>query len=582
MHELFVAAKARVTDEVSRDLATTPDGIGEHVVAAVLREVQSAAAQPDLLARLLLLAYDVIIRARNSGVQAGSTAASTAGFCALREYPNHAGVVAGAFSVLASVAPALSRADTAALLREAVQTLACDDANSVRSKCGVAYYATVALNNAVANNPPNKQSAIILGAVAAIATAMGRYVDEEKLQTAGCMALHALGGREMLPNAGIALDAVLSAMRAFPDAADLQKNGGLALSSVLKSNNALQADCARAGGLQLMAATLRRHVGDAEVCEAVCLGMNNMHMWQPACAHAVPAAVALTALQSVVAALCAHTAHAPTQEFGIHALGQLCGLPEVARHAASLHVFHAIVGGMSAHPNNVCVQTVGCMAFSCICRKGQPPNRAAAVEAGAIPALVRALRTSYSRTALRSGAADHEMRYGYRRDNSDSPGPNAFAIAGLCCLYEHHGDPSNADAAPGELLSGVPALHEGVMAVLHRVKCADGSVAEKRRMELVKEFTASAILHGIACPDCSDCDALRARGELCGLKTCTMSTPFRPDFSDRGETPVLSAGSMKLCARCKTVAYCSLEHQREDWRVHKPACTALCSRRAAA
>jgi hypothetical protein len=30
--------------------------------------------------------------------------------------------------------------------------------------------------------------------------------------------------------------------------------------------------------------------------------------------------------------------------------------------------------------------------------------------------------------------------------------------------------------------------------------------------------------------------------------------------------------AIKRCARCKTVAYCGIEHQRKDWKIHKRFC----------
>ena len=577
VQQLFDAAMERVKRSERSPGAETAH-VSVSLLKAVLRELRDAAAQPELVVRLLQMVSKIISHVGSEALQGDAAdCACTEAFRALREHASRADVAVDAFVVLASVGPAMSRGNMAALLREAVQTLGCD-AGSARSKRDVARFATIALNNVLANNRPNKQSAVILGAVPALATAMARHPGDETLQSAGSAALHALGGRlEPLQDAAGALDAVVAAMRAYPASVTLQKNASLALSSVLHSNDALQVHFVRSGGLQLFVAALQRHGADADVCEAVCVAMTNLEGWsRPAMRAVAQESEVVAAMKSVVAAMRSHTTHAPTQEFGIQALGQLCGLPEVARLAADSHVLEAIVGGMGAHPKNVCVQTAGCLSLSHIFHHDHVPNRAAAVQVGAVPALVRALRTSYSRTALSFGAADHDSRYGAADD--DSAGPKLYAIGALFMLYTHRADASDAHAPTDELLSGVPALHEGVMAVLHRMKCADGTVAEKRRLELVKHFTQVALFHATVCPNCADCNALRARGELCGKKGCAMSTPS----SAQGINPGVSAGCMKVCARCKVVAYCCVEHQHSAWKAHKPACTALCSRRAAA
>lgn len=48
-----------------------------------------------------------------------------------------------------------------------------------------------------------------------------------------------------------------------------------------------------------------------------------------------------------------------------------------------------------------------------------------------------------------------------------------------------------------------------------------------------------------------------------GLKKCSLAACT---------TMEQSAGQHKLCSRCRTVRYCCVDHQRQDWKLHKPHC----------
>jgi hypothetical protein len=39
------------------------------------------------------------------------------------------------------------------------------------------------------------------------------------------------------------------------------------------------------------------------------------------------------------------------------------------------------------------------------------------------------------------------------------------------------------------------------------------------------------------------------------------------------------AVASKACARCKSVYYCCVEHQKEDWAKHKTRCKKICNQR---
>jgi hypothetical protein len=43
---------------------------------------------------------------------------------------------------------------------------------------------------------------------------------------------------------------------------------------------------------------------------------------------------------------------------------------------------------------------------------------------------------------------------------------------------------------------------------------------------------------------------------MCSLPGCTESAPY-------------------MCSKCSSAYYCSAEHQKADWKRHKPVCRAL-------
>lgn len=562
VQQLYDAAVRRVGERADKG---TPAGAQiSRYIEALVGEMKSAAAQPELLARLMTAARALISTSLDCTEGAVDAGCGVIALTALRRYPVHAEVARGAFELLANVAPALSPGETASLMREAMRCLTCDAACALAT-CDVAWPAANALNNVIANNDPQKQAARNLGAVAALSSAMKRYPDHEQLQSVACGALHGLFSvRASQPSANNALDAVMAAISAFPASVKLQQHACLAISGIVISDVALQHPCLRAGGLPLLAAAIRRHMSVADVCEAACLAISNLE--RSYLQSTAPVAECEAAFQCVVDAVLAHGAHAPTVQCGVRALGSLSMHSAVAPLAASPRALNAVVAGMGAHVMDVNVQTAGCLALGSFFH--HVPARKAAVEAGAVQALVRALRTCFNRRAVRAGAADFEDHYG---SHVEGEGPKAFAVSALTLLYTFP-DASVAADNPA-LLSAVPVLHEGGLGLVQRMQWGHGTSFERARAELARQLTAAAVYHVmVTSPDCPDCAALRARGEMCGLKGCCMCAPAVPE----GVSPALSTGRMKVCARCRTVSYCCAEHQREDWKAHKPTCKALC------
>jgi hypothetical protein len=72
--------------------------------------------------------------------------------------------------------------------------------------------------------------------------------------------------------------------------------------------------------------------------------------------------------------------------------------------------------------------------------------------------------------------------------------------------------------------------------------------------------------------------AARARADERSLGGCRV-VRITPDMrrcalASCGEPEMHAKGQFKLCAACKTVAYCCKAHQAEDWAAHKAACKA--------
>jgi hypothetical protein len=68
---------------------------------------------------------------------------------------------------------------------------------------------------------------------------------------------------------------------------------------------------------------------------------------------------------------------------------------------------------------------------------------------------------------------------------------------------------------------------------------------------------------------CKRCAGLRARGAMCTHAGCGART--RADASADANAKT----ALRRCARCRTAAYCCVEHQREDWGRHKGECRAM-------
>jgi hypothetical protein len=113
----------------------------------------------------------------------------------------------------------------------------------------------------------------------------------------------------------------------------------------------------------------------------------------------------------------------------------------------------------------------------------------------------------------------------------------------------------------------------------------------------VRSNALLALLRMMRCPDAQACCARLARAGLQAsavaaaeahpelqvlvdavLAECKASSDGAPDAaccSLPGCGVAASAGvKLKLCAACHGARYCSVDHQRQHWRAHRPACAA--------
>jgi hypothetical protein len=110
----------------------------------------------------------------------------------------------------------------------------------------------------------------------------------------------------------------------------------------------------------------------------------------------------------------------------------------------------------------------------------------------------------------------------------------------------------------------------GVRAGARRsVYCARRAGAAARRAWRALQRSGVLAARGVAARARADersmggCRVVRITADMrrCALASC-------------GEPEMHAKGQFKLCAACKTVAYCCKAHQAEDWAAHKAACKA--------
>jgi hypothetical protein len=129
------------------------------------------------------------------------------------------------------------------------------------------------------------------------------------------------------------------------------------------------------------------------------------------------------------------------------------------------------------------------------------------------------------------------------------------------------------------------ALRAGAVDAMARHKLPRDIDADDLECEaaLAAELSSAAAAHDAApCADaamaasCARCAAAGATGERCALTGCCAWRRRAAAAADgAGEDGAAAGVKLRRCGACRTVAYCSAEHQRAHWAQHKHECPVI-------
>jgi hypothetical protein len=426
----------------------------------------------------------------------------------------------------------------------------------------LAQVATCALSNLTKEVEANSSRAFAAGALPALVAAMAAHVTDAAVVRFGTAALTNVisdSDKRRLAAGVDAVRALLAIMRAHPAAAPMQQTACAALAAVCKNVEAHAAAAAAAGALPLLVAAMVAHPRDAEVQHDACSALAVV------CAHdtsrktAAGATGAAGAAEAITAAL-----RQPTCRGDAHVLGRLLytfsltGVPANAARAAAAGAAAATADAMRAHATSGSVVLCGCDTLLGLVKE-HAPSVDAAVAAGAIEAVTSALLS----------------------DAFPDPAQRAMVhIAGVRLLQQ---------LTQGREAYCAHAVRAGALQLRDDAAVENQNQTQVQaaslRQALLTTLHDAAAQHDRAAPGacaaaatgggCRRCDEWRADGRLCALLGCGARRRAEADGNDAGRR-------LLRCAACRVVAYCSAEHQREDWRAgHKGACAALRAQRVA-
>ena len=351
----------------------------------------------------------------------GDAAAQVAQCLILHELcvPQGADAVAAVVSALDS-APAdigLQAAGCAALAR-----LACDSAanqaagathgavrvallalDTHRSSPECSMRAISVLANMAALNFSNAAKA--LSGVPAVLLAMRASPDAAQLQMTACDALdkllHVYGGSVLRVGAAehseAAVLAVTAALRAHPGDYNVQFRGSLTLSNLVYCSAAVCVAARRAGASAVLVAALVAFgkplaAGpglDAQRCDllrCVLTTLSNLWTETDSAGDALAAHKAAGALTAALAVMASHPAAAPIQGAGCHVLCSMLVSHDEGGAAGAAGAVRAVLAAMASHPGDATISSNALDALFILCRDN--PTNAAAVFAAGAPAAV--------------------------------------------------------------------------------------------------------------------------------------------------------------------------------------------------
>jgi hypothetical protein len=407
----------------------------------------------------------------------------------------------------------------------------------------------------LARDAENGGRAIAAGALPAIVAAMDAHA-VAKVQQRASLALHNIMSE--VPERGLAafaagaIPALLAAMRTHPGAAGVQEHACNALSFVARVLPAHAVAAVSGGALPLIVAALRTHAAEPEVqhdgCKALAAicGVEEAHIVEAGAAGAVEAVLA--ALRVVAWQADLHMQAAP-----LFALRHIVGVPANAARAHTGGAVQLALAAARAHAAEADIVLLVCNAVSGLTNLHEPCFHAAVAD-GVVELMVKALLTF-----------------------SDADGAHAALHCSGLRLLHHTARVSEVHAARAVRAGaleldrprpvGPPPEGRALQARLQR------AMLMTVLRDAVERHDAAPAACGAAAGDCRRCSTLRADGVLCSLAGCGAR---RRTGDPAGE----GAGRRLLrCASCRQAAYCSANHQRDDWRRHKAECGAMQLRR---
>jgi hypothetical protein len=374
-----------------------------------------------------------------------------------------------------------------------------------------------------------------------------------------------------------AAEAVVAALRAFPDNWVLQYKGCELLAKLLQTAD-IRRRAFSSGAGEAISTVMRTHIAQLLVQAAGCNAFCNLFC-EGAQTGSKPVHVVAASINTVVAAM---TAHASDGDMQCRACIALFNMTVYNRSrkaiAAAAGGIEATAAALRAHATHTRMQTAGCKALLSFC-EDMPGHQAKAFAAGGIEAVVQALHRH---------AADAELQeYGCTAlaimvENNRGSVQRAHAAGALDAVVASAMGtaavtPRVFDAVCRALAQLVPgreaaAVLAGALEALQRSTVTCNAYEEAARSRLLRQLQPTAQQHDARLcthAGCKRCAAARARGAMCALAGCGIRT---------------REGGKKLqrCITCRTARYCSEAHQLDDFQRHKPECFALRDRQAGA
>jgi hypothetical protein len=321
--------------------------------------------------------------------------------------------------------------------------------------------------------------------------------------------------------------AVLAALRAHPEMEELQSTAYFALNTVASAKGGQQHAVA-AGGIEQAVATLRAP------------GSERVH-WR-----------ACTAL----AAMC-HRHH------------------EV--RGATAGGFEAAIGFMRANPTVERAQLAGCSAVFALVSSYDPRQQIKAAIAGAVEAVVAALRGAQSGEL--QGVACYALYYMAAKNKGiETRARTAGALEAIATALAGEATGGEVEQS-GRLDAGCSALNlliageedwavrAGAVEALQK-HAATATPPDSTCSRLLAHLQPATQRHDASpCTHagCRRCAGMRARGLMCALAGCGIRK------REGGKR-------LQRCVTCRSARYCSAAHYQEDWQRHRLECAALRAR----